>query len=770
MMRANAMRAIFLVPFFLVWGLGFHLACAQSVAIHQGKAAIIPGSPLAALTGLESIPGSADYRAGSPLANGNLDVSPTTLISTETTHTVRTFIQAVRRSTEFLTVSEWAISVHNIPSRRAHALEVAKGLAITILPAFAVEAIIRFGLARMRAVLSARMAEHSRMTVSASSEDIEDGRAGSGFEDTDKRPRRNFSFVAWGSRFIHGLLYLFLAILPIIGFAITAGVLLGAGLIATPQAKLSVIAVSNAYLFSRLTLEVARFVLAPREPALRLIAVTNFSTGKIMLWARIVLSTGMFGYAFISVCQVLSLDRGSAMVLTRLVVLAVHIEIAIIIWQSRRVVANWIGGNSVEHNAIAIIRRRVARIWHLVALFYVFALWIAWAGGVQYAFGILLRVVLVFLAALTVGRIGWVGSAYLLEWLFPDANESASSHRAFYARARVYSPLIRFFLRFVIIVAVPVAILQGWGMDVLPLLLGDRISRALISAFFTIVITVSISLTLWESLNAIIGWRINRLASAGRSRKAARLRTLLPMLRATIGMCIGLVAGLICLSAIGVNAAPLLAGASVIGIAVGFGSQKLVQDIITGLFLLLEDAIQAGDVINVAGMTGTVEKLSIRNIWLRDGDGSINIIPFSTVTTVTNMTRDFGYAQISIQIGYEEDLIRVYAVLTDIGRIMRAEPAWGAMMRDDLQIFGLDQFGASAIVITGQIRTGPGLHWAVRREFYARIKTRFQVEHIDMPYAYLAPAPPKPEILKQPKEIQADLISTAPVATELKRS
>jgi small conductance mechanosensitive channel len=206
------------------------------------------------------------------------------------------------------------------------------------------------------------------------------------------------------------------------------------------------------------------------------------------------------------------------------------------------------------------------------------------------------------------------------------------------------------------------------------------------------------------------------------------------MLKATLGVLIFLTAGLVCLGKIGVNLVPLLAVSGVAGIAIGFGSQKLVQDIITGLFLLLEDAMQVGDVITLAGMTGTVERLSIRTIRLRGGDGSINIIPFSAVTTVTNMTRDFGYAQISIQVGYRENLSHVSAVLSDIARTMRAEPAWGAMMRDDLQIFGLDQFGTNALIITGQIRTGPGQHWSVRREFYARVKQRFEDEHIEMPY------------------------------------
>ncbi|MDE8346822.1 MAG: mechanosensitive ion channel family protein, partial [Acidocella sp.] len=194
------------------------------------------------------------------------------------------------------------------------------------------------------------------------------------------------------------------------------------------------------------------------------------------------------------------------------------------------------------------------------------------------------------------------------------------------------------------------------------------------------------------------------------------------------------VAFFICLSKIGVNTTPLLAVSGVLGIAIGFGSQKLVQDIITGLFLLLEDAMQVGDVITLAAMTGTVERLSIRTIRLRGGDGSINIIPFSAVTTVTNMTRDFGYAQISVTVGYKENLERVSALLADIAREMRAEPAWGAMMRDDLQLFGLDQFGAIGLVLTGQIRTAPGQHWGVRREFYRRVQKRFTEEGIDLPY------------------------------------
>ncbi|OYV25650.1 MAG: hypothetical protein B7X08_04730 [Acidocella sp. 20-63-7] len=386
------------------------------------------------------------------------------------------------------------------------------------------------------------------------------------------------------------------------------------------------------------------------------------------------------------------------------------------------------------HGIFAGFRQRLGGIWHYLALFYVFALWVAWAGGVHNAFVVLLRVVAVFVAALLIGRLGWVGSAALLERAFPDPAGARTRYPTLYARAHAYNPMIRAFLRGMLGVLVVVLVLQGWGVDISGWLLTNAISRSLIGALVSIVITIAVALICWEAANILLEGRIKRLAASGRARQASRLSTLLPMFRASIGVSISLVAGLICLSKIGVNAAPLLAGAGVLGIAIGFGSQKLVQDIITGLFLLLEDAMQVGDVVSLAGMTGTVERLSIRTIRLRGGDGSVNIIPFSAVTTVTNMTRDFGYAQISINVGYKEDIDRVSAVLTEIAKTMRAEAAWGAMMRGDLQLFGLDAFTANALVVTGQIQTGPGQHWAVRREFYRRVQRRFAEEGIEIPY------------------------------------
>jgi len=743
---------------------------AQIVAVHQAApptaattpakataSAIIPGSPLAALTGAGAPAASGsgvDSDTPSPFGTSNLGLSFSNTIGAAVARTVDDFVGDFQDSTRLTPVFVWARTVAVIPDRRAHAMAIAAGLAIVLGPAIVAEAAIRFALLRPRAALRVRAgrtlpAEPPPLTPPADAdftepaevEGIADAEAG----ETEKRPRHKFAPRAWFRRLMFALLDLGFALAPVAGFVLVVALSILLGLLTVRPARLAVIGVANAYLAYRLILVIARFVLAPKAAALRLIAMPDYHAAWLVHWIRLILASIAAGYAVISIAELLGLPHSGFLALLNLATLAVHIEVAVAIWQSRRVVGRWIAGPREPTSYMAGFRHRLASVWHFFALFYVLALWIAYAGGVHNAFGLLLRVILVFIAALIIGRLAWTGSTHLLDRLFPDPDTADTRHKTLYSRARAYNPLIRLLIRVVIGIAMLVIILQGWGVNAVGWLLTDAISRSLISAFVSIIITIAVALVIWEASNAWINGRIDHLTELGRTRRASRLRTLLPMLKASIGMVIFLVAGLICLSKIGVNAAPLLAGAGVVGIAVGFGSQKLVQDIITGLFLLLEDAMQVGDVITLAGMSGTVERLSIRTIRLRGGDGSVNIIPFSAVTTVTNQTRDFGYAQISIEVGYEEDLTRVYAVLTDIAKTMRAEPKWGLMMKDDLQIFGLDQFGASALVITGQIRTGPGQHWAVRREFYARVKQRFEAEHIEMPYTYLPPAPPRPD-------------------------
>ena len=160
--------------------------------------------------------------------------------------------------------------------------------------------------------------------------------------------------------------------------------------------------------------------------------------------------------------------------------------------------------------------------------------------------------------------------------------------------------------------------------------------------------------------------------------------------------------------------------------AIGFGSQKLVQDLITGIFLLLENAMQVGDWVTVSGLSGTVEALSVRTIRLRAGDGSVHIIPFSSVTSVTNVNRGLGNASVNVSVAYDEDTDRVSTELKSVVAGMRAEPALSAMMLSDLQLWGVDKVDGASVTIAGQIVCTDSGRWTVQREFNRRMKRRFQ--------------------------------------------
>ncbi len=680
-------------------------APAQPAAAPQEPAgAIIPGSPLAALTGATPLPAPPP----APFGTDRLAFSVSGTIGHALLRASGDFLAAMRAATQLAPVLDWLRASAASPARRAEAAAIGLGLAAVFLPALAVDLLLRLGL---------RGAGHWCADRASAP-----GAAKAGM------------WRGWGRRLGYGVLRLLLALLPLAGFLVMLVLLLSAGLLATRGAHLAVIGIANAYLVCRMGLEVLRFVLAPRDPGLRLAGLSDGGARAAARGGLMLLATGFAAYGLISVAEILGLPRAGTAVLLRLAALLFDLEIVLFIWRLRAVAGRWIAGPPAAQGGFAMLRRRLSVVWHYLAMAYVLALWVAWAGGVPDAFVRLLRGVAVLLVVLVLGRLAWSASLALLARALPPGGAGeAPDSSPLRARARAYNPLARFTIRLTIGLLALLLLLQGWGVDVFGLLSRDPVSRALLGALGAIAMIIILALVLWEGINFALNARVESLSATGRARQASRLRTLLPMLRASIGVVIFTGAALFSLTKIGLNAAPLLAGAGVVGIAVGFGSQKLVQDVITGLFLLLEDAMQVGDVVSLAGMSGTVERLSIRTIRLRGFDGSVNIIPFSAVTAVTNMTRDFGLAQIAITVGYQENLERVRAEMTAIASAMRAEPGWGAMIRDDLQIFGLDSFGTLGLVITGQIRTGPGQHWAVRREFYARVQKRFGEAGITIP-------------------------------------
>ncbi len=216
-----------------------------------------------------------------------------------------------------------------------------------------------------------------------------------------------------------------------------------------------------------------------------------------------------------------------------------------------------------------------------------------------------------------------------------------------------------------------------------------------------------------------------------------RLATLEQVARYILTVVILLVATMLVLAELGISIAPILAAAGVLGIAVGFGAQSLVKDYFTGLFLLLENQIRQGDVVEIAGKSGLVEEMTLRYTLLRDYEGSVHTIPNGVIDTVTNRSRGFAHAVIDVGVAYREDVDEVFAVMRQVGRELRADPDYASRIEDDLDIAGVDQWGDSAVVVRCRFRVKPLEQWGVRRAYLYRLKKAFDAAGIEIPYPHL---------------------------------
>jgi small conductance mechanosensitive channel len=220
------------------------------------------------------------------------------------------------------------------------------------------------------------------------------------------------------------------------------------------------------------------------------------------------------------------------------------------------------------------------------------------------------------------------------------------------------------------------------------------------------------------------------------SESSKRAETLVRLLRQGALIMLWVVAGLIILREVGVEIAPILASAGIVGLAVGFGAQNLVRDVISGFFIILENQVRVGDVAIVNGTGGLVERVNFRTLVLRDLAGVVHIFPNGTITTLSNMTKEWSAYVFEIGIAYKEDTDRVVEIMKRVGAELRADQRFGTLMVDDIEVFGVDQFADSAVIIKGRLRTWPIKQWEVGREYRRRLKQAFDSEGVEIPFPH----------------------------------
>ena len=506
-----------------------------------------------------------------------------------------------------------------------------------------------------------------------------------------------------------------------------------------------VLALVDAAIISGVALMLIRLVLTPEHPGLRLLRVGDETSGYLYVWAKRLIYLLVFGYLAVSTAVVLGLPYGSLTVLKYLIGLAVAGMVVVLILQNRQPVADWLRGRHRRAGegeddgvtrAVGSARRRFAEVWHLVAIAYVVVTFAIWALGINGGFVFILRATLLTVLVVLLARLVSTYGPRLIHRAFSIGPELRARYPGLEQRANRYLPVLDSALKVVVAIATIFVLLEVWQLGGIAWM-ETGTGRAVLASGGAILLVIVAALVAWEVVSQLIEYHLNRLDASGqRVQRSARVRTLLPLLRNAFMVLLITVVVLMVLSEVGLNIAPLLAGAGVIGLAIGFGAQTLVKDVITGVFILFEDTLAVGDVVQIGSDSGVVESITIRTIRLRDETGAVHTLPFSSVTSIVNKTKDFSFAVFNIGIGYDQDVDRVIEVLRDLGREIQLDPDWAPSILAPIEILGLDQFGDSAVTIKARIKTPPSKQWGVAREFNRRLKRRFDELGIDIPFPH----------------------------------
>ncbi|SFP61927.1 mechanosensitive ion channel domain-containing protein [Tranquillimonas alkanivorans] len=537
----------------------------------------------------------------------------------------------------------------------------------------------------------------------------------------------------------------------------------------------------NAFLAVELVKTAVRLVLSPSTGHLRIVPMSDAAAKSLMRVVNI--SVSVLGYGQLLIVPIVNANasylagRGISALLSSLVM----IYLALVVLARRKGVADWLlaqtmpvspppsdqpdpaldDEESVDEEERVVVagtaaevedetteepvqtaerkrRRRsvlapVARNWHWFALAYlagVLLLVLSRPGPV--VFEVLLSSGKIALA-LIVGVVlsGILGRVISRGISLP---ESARERLPLLeGRLNRFVPQALTVVRLVIMAAVALYALDVIGvMGVSSWLDGER-GVWVAGTVVSVALILLVAFLLWLALNSWVDYRLN--PDFGKV-ATPREQTLLTLLRNAATITIIVLTLMFVLSEMGLNIGPLIASAGVLGLAIGFGAQKLVQDIITGVFIQFENAINVGDVVTAGGTTGVVEKLTVRSVSLRDLQGVFHIVPFSSVDMVSNFTREFSYYVVDMGVAYRENVDEVKQAMFDAYEDLRADPEQGPFLMGDLEWFGLDAFGDSAVVLRCRIKTLPGKQWGVGRAYNEVVKRVFDARNIEIPFPH----------------------------------
>lgn len=486
----------------------------------------------------------------------------------------------------------------------------------------------------------------------------------------------------------------------------------------------------NAFLIVEMSKMVVRSVLAPPAEPLRLLPLSDSNAAYWSFWLGRVIS--LLGYAFMFVSPVVAanLSVSTAGAIRLLAVLTAVVIGVVVVMQNKQAVRDrltlWAERRDPDGNWRML--RVFGQYWHMLAIAYLLALLVAWVTNPDQALPFMIGATIQSAIAVLLGMlvVGFISRFVGIGLRLPD--DIKQRLPLLEARLHAFVPRVMDIVRWAAVAAVLVAIAQAWALFDFVGWISSEGGQAVAGSAISALLIVLVCIVAYVIVASWVEYRLNTTINA----PTAREKTLLNLFKNAFTVALAVFGLMLALGQIGVNIAPLLAGAGVIGLAIGFGAQKLVQDIITGIFIQFENVMNEGDVVEAAGKSGVVEKLTIRSVTIRDMSGTVHLIPFSSVDQVSNMVRGFSFYVAEFEVARDCDIEEVKQAMRDaFAQVMESEHS--GVILDDLDLQGLIAITPVSMSLRARIKTLAGKQWGPGRLYSELVMRLFDERGILTP-------------------------------------
>lgn len=479
-----------------------------------------------------------------------------------------------------------------------------------------------------------------------------------------------------------------------------------------------------------------RLVFAKRDDGLRLLPI---AAADAAYWQGVLTRLVAFvGYGLLLVVPLVAdlVAPGLGQAVYVLVVVLGFIYAVTTLWRNRRKSRNRLeaAAQRAPAGTARLMLGLLAHLWHLIAIAYVTALAVALLIGPNRALPFMVTATLQTLVAIGLGVVISVLIGRAIHRGVPLPEFVREKLPQAEVRLNAFVPRAMQAMHIIIGVLVFSVVLDAWHVFDLRQWLATEAGWQVVATVVTLGMILVAAIAVWIGLASWIDSSLS--PESGTGAPSAQRQTLLPLFRNTLGVVLIVITGMVLIAEIGISIGPMLAGLGVVGLALGFGAQTLVQDVIGGVFIQLENSINTGDWVTAGNISGTAETVGIRSVGLRDLAGTFHFVPFSSVDTVSNFNRDFAYHVEYYGVAYREDTDQVVPHLIAAFRDLMDDPAMAPLVMGDVEIDGISELADSAVRIRVRIMTQPGMQWTVGRAYNRLVKKHLDAAGIEIPFPH----------------------------------